>query len=63
LKKQKTFNEIQKLSTGQSKGEDRQVIILSEQKMKKFVDKFLEEVNIIDSFFIKKYKQYVDELT
>jgi len=63
LKKQKTFNEIQKLSTGQSKGEDRQVIILSEQKMKKFVDKFVEEVNIIDSFFIKKYKQYVDELT
>ena len=63
MKKQKTFNEIQKLSTGQSKGEDRQMIILSEQKMKKFVDKFVEEVNIIDSFFIKKYKQYVDELT
>jgi hypothetical protein len=63
LKKQKTFNDIQKLSTGQSKGEDRQMIILSEQKMKKFVDKFVEEVNIIDSFFIKKYKQYVDELT
>ena len=39
------------------------MIILSEQKMKKFVDKFVEEVNIIDSFFIKKFKQYVDEMT
>ena len=63
MKKQKTFNEIQKLSTGQSKVEDRQMIILSEQKMKKFVEKFVEEVNIIDSFFIKKFKQYVDEMT
>ena len=63
MKKQKTFNDTKKYSTGQSKVEDRQMIILSEQKMKKFVDKFVEEVNIIDSFFIKKYKQYVDELT
>ena len=35
----------------------------SEKKMKMFVDKFVDEVNIIDEFFVKKYKQYVDEFT
>lgn len=35
----------------------------SEKSMKEFVDKFVEEVNTIDNFFVMKYKQYVDEFT
>ena len=35
----------------------------SEKKMKEFVDKFVDEVNIIDEFFVKKYTQYLDEFT
>ena len=31
--------------------------------MKEFVNKFVEEVNTIDNFFVMKYKQYVDEFT
>lgn len=33
----------------------------SEKRMKEFVDKFVDEVNIIDEFFVNKYKQYLDE--
>lgn len=35
----------------------------SEKSMKEFVNKFVEEVNTIDNFFVMKYKQYVDEFT
>ena len=31
--------------------------------MKEFVDKFVDEVNTIDNFFVMKYKQYLDEFT